>query len=109
MLGKTKHQTPVRLVKVSVFPAPSFFFQEPAGQGESGQCGPSDYASPGPNWISPSSPIGPVSIQSTALLIGTGPQTKQGVGLYLPLERFLTRHLTCHYLLMDQAYCDLML
>ena len=51
----------------------------------------------------------PVSMQSTALLIGAGPQTEQGVGLCLPLETFLTRHLTCHYLLMDQAYCDPML
>ena len=35
--------------KVSLNPAPSLFFQEPAGQGESGQCGPSGYTNPGPN------------------------------------------------------------
>ena len=50
----------------------------------------------------------PCAHSSTALLIVTGPQTEQGVGLCLPLERFLTRHLNCHYL-MDQAYCDPML
>ena len=27
----------------------ALFFQEPAGQGESGQCGPSGYTKPGPN------------------------------------------------------------
>ena len=53
-------------------------------------------------WISPSSLIGPVSVQSTVLLIGTGSQTEQRVSLS-PFRRVLTRHLTCHYLLMDQA------
>ena len=50
MLGtqKKQHQTPVRLVKVSV-PSTQLSFQELAGQGESRQCGPSGYASPGLN------------------------------------------------------------
>ena len=49
MLSKETHQTPVRLFKGSLYPAPSLFFQEPAGQGESGQFGPSGYTNPGPN------------------------------------------------------------
>ena len=52
-------------------------------------------------WISPSGLIGPVSVQSTVLLIGTGSQTEQWVSLYR-FRKVLTRHLTCHYL-MDQA------
>ena len=49
MHGKTKHQTPVRLVKGVFVPSTKPSFQEPAGQRESGQCSPSGYASPGPN------------------------------------------------------------
>ena len=41
-------------------------------------------------------------VQSTVLLIGTGSQTENEL-VCLPLERFLTRPLSCHYLLMDQA------
>ena len=47
-LAKQKHQTPVRLVKDVFVPSTQLSFQEPAGQGESGQCGPSVYASPAP-------------------------------------------------------------
>ena len=41
-------------------------------------------------------------VQNTVLLIGTGSQTENEL-VCLPLERFLTRPLSCHYLLMDQA------
>ena len=53
-------------------------------------------------WISPLSLIGPVSVQSTVLLVGTGSQTEQWFSLS-PFRKVLTRRLTCHYLLMDQA------
>ena len=53
-------------------------------------------------WISPSSLIGPVSVQSTVLLIGTGSQTEQWISLS-PFRKVLTRHITCHYHLIDQA------
>ena len=76
MLGKTKisHQSD-RFIGVFIS-STQLSFQEPAGQGEFRKCGPSGYASPGPN------------LDSTALLIGSGPPTEQGVSLSLPLERF---------------------
>ena len=43
-----------------------------------------------------------LSVQSTVLLIGTGSQTEQWSSLS-PCRKVLTRHVTCHYLLMDQA------
>ena len=55
MLGKTKHQTPVRLVNGVFVPSTQPFFQEPAGQGESGQWLYQPWAQ---LWISPSSLIG---------------------------------------------------
>ena len=52
-------------------------------------------------WISPSNLIGPVS---RALCYLLGQDLKQNNELVcLPLERFWTRSLSCHYLLMDQA------
>ena len=52
-------------------------------------------------WISPSILIGPVS---RALCFLLGQDLKQNNELVChPLERFLTRPLSCHYLLMDQA------
>ena len=49
MLSKETHQTPVRLLQGVFVPSTQPFFQEPAGQGESGQFGPSGYTNPGPN------------------------------------------------------------
>ena len=78
MLGKTKTSDTSQTGQRCLYPAPSLLFQEPAGQGESRQCGPSGYASPGPQlWINPSSLIGHVSVQSNVLLIGTGSQTEK--------------------------------
>ena len=52
-------------------------------------------------WTSPSSLIGPVS-RALCYLLGQDLKQKNEL-VCLPLERFLTRPLSCHYLLMDQA------
>ena len=49
MLGKTKTSDTSQTGQGVFVPSTQLFFQEPAGQGESRQCGPSGYASPGPN------------------------------------------------------------
>ena len=83
MLGKKqKHQTPVRLVKGVFVPS------KPAGQGESRQWSQWLYQPWSQLWINPSSRIGPVSVQSTVLLIGTLDLKQNNELVCLPLERF---------------------
>ena len=75
MLGKKKHQTPVRLVKGVFVPSTKSFFQESAGQAESRRVAPVVIPTLAPTLDK--SPSSLVSVQSTVLLIGTGSQTEQ--------------------------------
>ena len=49
MLGKTKTSDVSQTGQRCFVPSTQLSFQELAGQGESRRCGPSGYASPGPN------------------------------------------------------------
>ena len=62
-------------------------------------------------WIEPSSLTGPSVRSEHCATIWTGPQTSDRIRSWFlsPLRKVSTRHLTCHYLLMDQADCDPML
>ena len=78
MLGKTKHQTPIRLVKGVFVPSTQPFFPRTSWPRRVRTVWPQWLYQPWPQlWISSSSLIGPVSVQSTVLLIGTGSQTEQ--------------------------------
>ena len=75
MLGKETHQTPVRLVKGVFVPSTQPRTSWPRIVGT---VWPQWLYQPWPQlWISPTSLIGPVSVQSTVLFFGTGSQTEQ--------------------------------
>ena len=85
---------------------------ESAGHRGSRQCGPWGFNSPGPQlWIDPSSLTGPSVRSEHCATIWTGPQTSGRIRRWFlsPLRKVSTRHLTCHYLLLDQTDCDPML
>ena len=54
-----------------------------------------------PLWTSHSKVTGPYAQSEPCATIWVGPQTDQEVCLGLLQERFSTRYLLCHYLLMD--------
>ena len=99
---KETHQAPVRLVKGVFVPSTQTSFPRNSWPRRVRTVCPQWLYQPWPQlWISPSNLIGPVS---RALCYFLGQDLKQNNELVcLPLERFLTRPLSCHYLLMDQA------
>ena len=78
MLGKETHQTPVRLVKGVFVPSTQPFFSEnQLAKDSRDSVAPVVIPTLAQLWISPTSLIGPVSVQSTVLFFGTGSQTEQ--------------------------------
>ena len=81
MLGKTKTSDTSQTGQRCLYPAPSLFSKNQLAKESPDSVAPvwpQWLCQPWPQlWISPSCLIGPVSVQSTVLLIGTGSQTEQ--------------------------------